>query len=198
MGWMTPVCSHLCVCVCVFKAEESAHWGNVSRFQSCVSFLDKDFLFLVCVSSLYSFKKCMFAIMRKVTFSSVWFSSISLTFTCTMRCKGAMLEGGITWCNKILPRVLCFIYFISCVCSCRTCHMYVEVWGQEWDWVLSFSLVKSWSFLFLLHCVLQASWPLSSWTTVLSPHIFRTGVLGLQKCGITYGFLGCSSGHQDW
>lgn len=30
---------------------------------------------------------------------------------------------------------------------------------QEWDWVLSFSPVKSWSFLFLLHCGLEASWP---------------------------------------
>lgn len=58
--------------VCMFKAEESAQWDNVSRFQSCVSFLDKDFL---CFSFVYLHyivsKKCMFAIMRKIPFSSV-------------------------------------------------------------------------------------------------------------------------------
>lgn len=49
----------------------------------------------------------MFAIMRKITFSSVWFSS-----PCTMRCKGAMLVGGI---NIATCALLYIFYDFVCV-----------------------------------------------------------------------------------
>lgn len=50
--------------------------------------------------------------MRKIPFSSVGFGSTSPTLTCTMRCKGAMLEGGI---NIATCALLYMFYNFVCV-----------------------------------------------------------------------------------
>lgn len=59
--------------------------------------------------------KSMFAIMRKITFSSVWFSS-----PCTMRCKGAVLEGGI---NIATCALLYIFYDFVCVFMPHMLHV---------------------------------------------------------------------------